>query len=83
MENELKLISEQSKQYHKVQNLMKYVNKTNLLEEHKHMNPKKAIGVDGITKEMYEKNLEENIDILLEKMKRFQYRPKPTRKVEI
>ena len=83
MENELKLISEQSKKYHKVQNLMMYVNKQNLLEEHRHMNPKKAIGVDGVTKEMYEKNLEGNIDILLDKMKRFQYRPKPTRKVEI
>jgi RNA-directed DNA polymerase len=80
---ELNLISEQSKKYPKVQNLMRYVNKENLLREHRHMNPKKAVGVDGITKEMYEKELNSNIDKLIVRMKRFSYRPKPTRKVEI
>ena len=83
MGKELNLISEQSKKYPKVQNLMRYVNKENLLREHRHMNPKKAVGVDGITKEMYEKELNSNIDKLIVKMKRFSYRPKPTRKVEI
>lgn len=63
MVSESKLISEQSKKYPKVQNLMKYVNKANLIKEHRNMNPKKAVGVDGMTKEMYEENLEENLNV--------------------
>ena len=43
----------------------------------------KASGIDGITKEEYEKNLEVNIENLLTKMKRFSYRPRPVRKTYI
>ena len=83
MRNEFKVISEQSKKYPKLQTLMHFVNKDNLLWEHNHTSPKKAVGVDGVTKEMYEENLNQNLDTLLAKMKTFSYRPKPTRKVDI
>lgn len=83
MRSEFNVISEQSIKYPKVQGLMHHVNKENLLWEHKHTNAKKAVGVDGVTKAMYEENLDTNLDELLSKMKTFSYRPKPTRKVEI
>lgn len=43
----------------------------------------KAVGLDGITKEDYEKNLEENLQELAERLKRKAYKPKPARRVEI
>ena len=43
----------------------------------------KAIGIDGINKEMYGKQLEENIETLIKSIRRGTYRPKPARLVEI
>lgn len=83
MRNELRVISEQSKKYAKLQTLMYHINMDSLKEEHRRMNPKKAVGVDGVTKDIYSLNLDENINDLLDRMKRMRYRPKPTRLVEI
>jgi RNA-directed DNA polymerase len=44
---------------------------------------KKAVGIDGITKETYGENLESNIDDLITRMKRFSYRPGAVREVLI
>ncbi len=44
---------------------------------------KKAVGIDGKTKEEYARNLDENIRELIRKMKSFQYRPEPVLKVLI
>ncbi len=41
---------------------------------------KKATGVDGVTKEEYGKNLEENLRDLSERLKRMGYRPGPKRR---
>lgn len=55
-----------------------------LLEEcHRDMNGKKAVGIDGITKEEYGIKLEENLEKLVEKLKKKAYRPKPAKRVEI
>lgn len=43
----------------------------------------KATGVDGVTVEEYEVNLEENLKSLLERMKLKRYRPKPRRRAYI
>lgn len=43
----------------------------------------KAVGVDGITKEDYGRNLEENLKDLSERLKRMGYKPKPKRRVYI
>jgi RNA-directed DNA polymerase len=40
----------------------------------------KATGVDGVTKEEYGKNLEENLQDLSERLKRMGYRPEPKRR---
>lgn len=44
---------------------------------------KKAIGVDGITKDMYRQSLEENLEDLVARMKRMAYRPGPVKQVLI
>ncbi|MEW6687272.1 MAG: group II intron reverse transcriptase/maturase [Candidatus Edwardsbacteria bacterium] len=43
----------------------------------------KAIGIDGVTMEGYEVNLEENIKDLVRRMKEWKYRPQPVRRVYI
>ncbi len=43
----------------------------------------KAIGIDGINKEIYGRQLEENIDTLIKSIRRGTYRPKPAKLVEI
>lgn len=54
-----------------------------LKECHREMDGKKAVGIDGVTKEEYEKNLGENLTNLVERLKDRSYKPKPARRVEI
>jgi len=68
---------------HKVQNLASYINKETLFAIHKQMDGRKAKGMDGISKEEYEVNLEANIDKLVKRMKNGSYKPKPIRRVYI
>jgi len=60
-----------------------YVNKETLLEEHEKQSRRKATGVDGVTKDEYNVDVHGHIDRLLERMKRFQYRPQPVRRTYI
>jgi group II intron reverse transcriptase/maturase len=83
MEKDAKGIRSQSATYSKVQNLMHNVNQETLMAEHKKQIRKKAVGVDGINKDAYEKNAEGNIAELLERMKRFSYKPQPVRRAYI
>lgn len=56
----------------------------NMLKDcHAKMDGKKAVGIDGITKEEYDKELEKNLEDLLDRMRRKTYHPKPARRVEI
>lgn len=50
---------------------------------HGEMKGRKAVGVDAVTKEMYEENLEENLNDLVGRMKQHAYRPQPVRRVYI
>ena len=59
------------------------INKDLLKECHAKMDGNKAAGIDGVTKEEYGKNLEENLDNLAGKLRKKSYRPKPARRVEI
>lgn len=83
MENERKDIRKLAKKYEKLQTLMCYVNKETLLEQHKKQMKGKASGIDGITKEEYDKNVEENIEKLLVNMKKFSYKPKAVKRAYI
>ena len=67
----------------KVQNLASYINVSSLRAIHKTMDKNKASGIDKVTKEEYEQNLEENLEKLVKRMKNGSYRPNPTRRVYI
>ena len=54
------------------------INKEMLLQCHKELDGNKAVGVDEITKKEYGRNLEQNIDDLVEKLKRKSYKPQPS-----
>lgn len=59
------------------------INVEMLKECHKTMDGKKAVGIDGISKDEYGKNLEENLRNLVGRLKDKSYKPKPARVVEI
>lgn len=65
----------------KVQNLASYINVDSLRAIHIIMDKNKASGIDKVTKEKYEQNLEENLENLVKRMKTGSYRPNPTRRV--
>jgi group II intron reverse transcriptase/maturase len=50
---------------------------------HHRLDGAKAVGIDGITKEAYERNLAENLKNLLLRIRQGSYHPKPSRIVEI
>lgn len=62
---------------------MHYVNRETLMNQHEKQQNGKASGIDGITKEEYDENLESNINDLLTRMKKFTYKPQPVRKTYI
>ena len=83
METKRKDIKYQIQQGYKLQTIMHYVNRETLIKQHDKQQTGKASGIDGITKEEYDKNLVGNIENLLTRMKRFSYRPRPVRKTYI
>lgn len=83
MENERKDIRTLANKYDKLQTLMCYVNKETLLEQHKKQMKGKASGIDGVTKEQYDENVEDNIEKLLVNMKKFSYKPQAVRRTYI
>jgi group II intron reverse transcriptase/maturase len=83
MENAYNRIAQQATRYERVQGIMHHVNKANLAAEHRQQEQRKAMGIDGENKVGYGENLDENLDKLLERMKRFSYRPQPVRRTYI
>ena len=59
------------------------INKEMLMQCHKELDGSKAVGMDEITKREYERNLEQNIDDLVERLKRKSYKPQPSIRVYI
>jgi len=63
--------------------LMPHFTKANLMSCFNELDGNKAVGIDGETKLDYAQDLENNIQRLIEKMKRLAYRPEPVREVLI
>jgi len=59
------------------------INEDLLRECHKEMDGKKATGVDNVTKAEYELNLDENLEGLVERLKKKSYKPQPSLRVFI
>ena len=83
MEQETKGIRQQSAKYPAVQNLMHNVNEQTLMAKHRKQARKKATGIDGVDKESYNEHAEENIGTLVERMRKFQYKPQAVRRANI
>lgn len=73
MENDFSKISKQLKEHKTVQGIMKYVNEEAIIKQHRKQEKNKAAGIDGISKEDYEENLNENVKELISKMKTMSY----------
>jgi RNA-directed DNA polymerase len=85
METELKRIAEivSKKPEYKLQTLAHLINVENLKESHEKMDRNKAAGVDNTTKAEYNENLEQNLKQLVERMKKQEYKPQPSRRTYI
>lgn len=85
METKLERIAELAKS----QPSMKFTSLAHLLNKdmlklcHYELAGKKATGINGTTKEEYAQHLDENLDNLIERMKRKSYRPVPVRRTYI
>lgn len=68
---------------YKPTSLIHLVNKETLKEQHRKQIYGKASGIDRVTKEEYNTNLDENLDNLIVRMKKFNYKPLPVRRTYI
>ena len=59
------------------------IDKEMLKSCHEAMDGTKAKGIDGVSKADYEEHLDENLDKLVDRLKRKAYHPQPARRVEI
>ena len=83
METERKGISYQIQQGYKLQTLMHMVNKETIIKQHNNQISRKASGIDKMTKEEYNIDIQQRVENLIERMKKKQYRPLPVKRVEI
>jgi len=85
METKLARIEEISRNNAKIQftSLYHLINKELLMECHKELDGKKAKGIDGVTKDEYNNELEENLNKLIIKLKNKAYKPLPANRVYI
>jgi len=85
METKLARIAEISENNSKevFTSLYHLLNKEMLMQCHKELDGDKAVGIDGITKQQYQDNLDENIGSLFERLKKKLYRPQPVRRTYI
>ena len=63
--------------------LIQHFNVENLEACFHSLDGKKAVGIDQVTKEEYGTDLKANLNHLVDRMKKFQYRPQPNRVVHI
>ena len=62
---------------------MHHFNKVSFTASFNQLDGKKAVGIDGVSKEEYGSKLEERLEDLLARMKKMAYRPAPVRQVLI
>ena len=83
MSNDYMRIAKQYEKHKNVQNVMSYINKESLIEEHLKQQRGKATGVDGVGKAEYEEEIVQNINELIDEMKTLSYKPLPVRRTYI
>jgi RNA-directed DNA polymerase len=85
METKLIRIAEVAKTQPKERftSLAHLINEDALKQCYHEMSKRKASGVDNVTKEEYELNLDTNVKDLINRMKRQAYKPQPARRIHI
>ena len=83
MEQESRSISYQSVTHKRIYSLMHRVDADSLMAAHDKQKTHKAVGFDGVGKDMYGQNLLGNVLDLVERMKTFDYVPQPVRRTYI
>ena len=83
MSNEIIIISNMAKQYQKIDTVMYALNRENLKQSARRIAGNRAVGIDNVTKQEYLENIEENVERLIEDMKKMKYKPKAVRRVYI
>lgn len=85
METELARIEELAKRRPriKLQTLAHLINENSIIQSHREMPAKRATGIDETTKEEYARNLEGNVKVLMERLKKQAYKPQPAKRVYI
>ena len=85
METKLERIAEiaRTRPNERFTSLIHLINEESIKASHKEMRTGKATGVDKITKEIYEENLDANVKDLIIRMKRQAYKPQDVRRVYI
>ena len=85
METKLKRIAQISKEQPKVvfTSIYHLINEELLLQCHKELDGSKAVGIDKVTKDMYNADLEENIKALVIRLKNKAYKPTPALRIYI
>lgn len=85
METKLLKIAEIARQNpkEKFTSLYHYINREMLLKCHKELLGNKATGIDDVTKEEYSKELNNNIDDLVLKLRKRSYKPQAVKRVYI
>jgi group II intron reverse transcriptase/maturase len=85
VETKLNLISEKARKDMKCKfnNLIHLLNVENLKECFYMLKKNRAVGIDNVSFEEYEKNLDENLHGLVQRMKMWQYLPQPVRRAYI
>ena len=85
METQLTRIAEVAKTRpnEKFTSLAHLINEEILKDCHQQMSRKKSAGIDQVTKDEYELNLEDNLKDLVHRLKRQAYKPQPVRRVYI
>lgn len=84
-ENKLNLISQWAQRDPSLRfnNLMHLVNPISLRDNFKTLKKGKAVGVDGLSLNVYGARLDDHVEDLLRRMKQMSYRPQPVRRVYI
>lgn len=83
MSNEIIRIGNIASRNKQIDTVMYALNKENLKQSAKKIAGNKAVGIDKVTKKEYMKNLDNNIEDLIARMKRMAYKPKAVRRVYI
>ena len=85
MKTKLARISQLSKEHPemKFNSIGHLINPEMLKNCHNYMDGTKAVGIDGVTKADYGADIDLNIENLVTRLKRKEYKPKPAKRVEI